>query len=256
MSGFQFTRPNTFPPIVKNLIIINVLVYMAQLFLPAQYHVTRTLQLYPIMPEQLHEMLVQVGFYEPGEGFKPYQIATHLFAHSPQLYVHILFNMFALFTFGRVLENVWGPKRFLLFYFICGVGAAALHLAIQYYRCDALLQAVIAQNPDAPNIVEAVKQNPHIANMVGAVGPALGASGAIMGLFIAFGYLFPNSELYFMFIPIPIKAKWAVLIFAGIDLFGGLSGTDNVAHFAHLGGALTGFILVLIWTKWSRKRFY
>jgi membrane associated rhomboid family serine protease len=159
--------------------------------------------------------------------------------------IHILFNMFGLWMFGRILENVWGAKRFLVFYLICGVGAAACHLAIQYFRCQELLHAIKANDPIAQNLI-------------GAASPALGASGAIMGIFAAFGYLFPNTELYLMFIPIPIKAKWAMLGLAAYDLFGGVANMsgDNVAHFAHLGGAVTGFILVLIWNKSSRRRFY
>jgi membrane associated rhomboid family serine protease len=132
--------------------------------------------------------------------------------------------MFALWMFGRILENVWGPKRFLLFYFICGIGAAAAHLLIQYLN--------------------------------GGIAPVVGASGAIMGVFAAFAYLFPNTEMYFLFIPFPIKAKWMVIGLAAFDLFGGISGGDNIAHFAHLGGALTGFILVLIWNRTNRRRFY
>lgn len=244
MSDFRFTRPDAFPPIVKNLIIINVLVFVAQIALP-QFNITERIQLYPIMPEKLLQILKQspVPYYPEGFSFQPYQIATHMFSHGG--FAHILFNMFALYTFGRVLESVWGPKRFLLFYLVCGVGAAALHLIMQYFRCEQLLQALLAQSPN-------------VKNLSGAIAPAVGASGAIMGLFVAFGYLFPNSELYMMFIPVPIKAKWAVLIFAGIDLFGGFSNIsgDNVAHFAHLGGALTGFILVLIWNKTGKKRFY
>jgi rhomboid-like protein len=197
------------------------------------------------MPAELHQILVDNKIYEPFEGFYPYQIATHLFAHSPQMIMHILFNMFGLWMFGRILENVWGAKRFLLFYLICGVGAAACHLAIQYFRCQELLHAIKANDPIAQNLI-------------GAASPALGASGAIMGIFAAFGYLFPNTELYLMFIPIPIKAKWAMLGLAAYDLFGGVANMsgDNVAHFAHLGGAVTGFILVLIWNKSSRRRFY
>ncbi|MGZ3836992.1 MAG: rhomboid family intramembrane serine protease [Flavisolibacter sp.] len=245
MSNFRFTRPDNFPPIVKNLIIINVLVYIAQVTLDKQFQITEKISLYPIMPAQLHEILVANHIYEPFEKFYPYQIATHLFAHSPQMLFHILFNMFGLWMFGRILENVWGGKRFLLFYLICGVGAAACHLAIQYLRCQELLQAIQANDPS-------------VQNLIGAAAPALGASGAIMGIFAAFGYLFPNTELYIMFIPIPVKAKWAMLGLAAIDLFGGvanLSG-DNVAHFAHLGGAVTGFILVVIWNKTGRRRFY
>ena len=231
MSDFRYYRPDSFPPIVKNLIIINVLVWIAQLSLDSTMGITEKLMMYPI---QHH-------------AFQPYQIATHMFAHAPfpALY-HILFNMFGLWMFGRVLENVWGPKRFLLFYLACGVGAAALHLGIQYYRWEEA-EALLA----AGNTTEAI-------SLASSIGPALGASGAIMGIFAAFGYLFPNTELYIMFIPVPIKAKWAVIGLAAIDIFGGvanLSG-DNIAHFAHLGGALTGFIMVLIWNKSNRKRFY
>jgi membrane associated rhomboid family serine protease len=150
--------------------------------------------------------------------------------------------MFALWMFGRILENVWGPKRFLVFYLASGVGAAALHLTMQYFRCEALLQEILAHNPNV--------------SPAGAIAPALGASGAIMGLFAAFAYLFPNTELFFLFIPFPIKAKWLVLIMVGLDLFGGFSNSDNVAHFAHLGGAITGFIIVFIWNKTNRRTLY
>ncbi len=246
MSDFRYTRPDSFPPIVKNLIIINALVFLAQVVL-TNVNFTEWIQLYPIMPEQLHDILVQSKhpLYRNGQRFEPYQIATHMFAHSPTMIFHILFNMFALWMFGRILENVWGPKRFLLFYIACGVGAALAHLAIQYFRCEQLLQAILTDSPE-------------VGNLLGAVAPAVGASGAVMGIFAAFAYLFPNTELYIMFIPVPVKAKWAVLGLAAIDLFGGVANFsgDNVAHFAHLGGALTGFILVLIWNKTSRKRFY
>lgn len=203
----MYTRPDSFPPIVKNLIIINVLVFVAGMFLEGQFDLLNEFALKPI-----------------GVGFLPYQLATHMFTHAS--ITHILFNMFGLWMFGRVLENVWGPKRFLLFYLICGVGAAAAHLAVQYFT--------------------------------GGYSAAVGASGAVMGILAAFAYLFPNTELYLMFIPIPIKAKWAVLGMILLDLFlgvGQVSG-DNIAHFAHLGGAATGFILVLIWNRTNRRRFY
>ena len=208
MSNFNYYKPNNFPPIVKNLIIINVIVFVAQYMLDEKYGITDLFALWPIDSPK----------------FKPYQIATHMFTHGGVS--HILFNMFSLWMFGRILETVWGPKRFLLFYLISGVGAAAVHLAVQHFT--------------------------------GGYAAAVGASGAIMGLLAAFGYLFPNTELYMMFIPIPIKAKWGVLIFVAIDLFGGIGrfAGDNIAHFAHLGGAATGFILVLIWNKGNRKNFY
>lgn len=228
MSYFRQHRPNNLPPIVKNLIIINVLVYVAQLVFSGGFNLTETIMLYPPMYPQ----------------FEPYQIATHMFAHSPGSFFHIIFNMFALWMFGRTLENVWGPKRFLLFYLACGVGAAALHMFMQYVNYEQMQAAL-----DASNMEKAQQY----AN---ALAPALGASGAVMGIFAAFAYLFPNTELFIMFIPFPIKAKWAVLGLAAFDLFGGITNMGNIAHFAHLGGAITGFILVFIWNKNNRKHFY
>jgi membrane associated rhomboid family serine protease len=240
MSEFRYTRPDSFPPIVKNLVIINVLVYLAQVFLDNKYAITEKLMLWPIVPEKLEQL---IG--EP-QRFHPYQIATHLFSHAPlPNFYHILFNMFALWMFGRVLENFWGAKRFLFFYLACGVGAAALHLAIQYFRCEQLLQAVLA-NDEAG-----------IAHLRGALAPALGASGAIMGIMAAFAFLFPNTELLLIPFPFPIKAKWLVLAYVVLDLVGGLGFSgDNIAHFAHLGGAITGFIIVFIWNKTNRKTLY
>jgi rhomboid-like protein len=202
--------------------------------------------LYPIMPAGFRNWLTEQNALDDYQKFQPYQIFTHLFSHSPTMFAHILFNMFALWMFGRILENVWGPKRFLFFYLASGVGAAALHLAMQYFRCEQVWQSIQAGNPPSPE------------KILGAISPALGASGAIMGLFAAFAFLFPNTELIFLFIPFPIKAKWMVLIMVGLDLFGGFSKTsgDNVAHFAHLGGAITGFIIVFIWNKTNRKTLY
>lgn len=246
MSNFRFTRPDAFPPIVKNLIIINVLVFLAQVTIGKQYDLTERISLYPILSQGMKEIVMNSPQLQPYYGFQPYQVATHMFAHSPSMIFHIFFNMFGLWMFGKILENVWGGKRFLLFYLICGVGAAACHLLISSIRCEQLFEAFQAQDMA------------RIRDLSGAVSPALGASGAVMGIFVAFGYLFPNTELYLMFIPIPIKAKWAMIGLAAIDLFGGVANIsgDNVAHFAHLGGALTGFILVLIWNKTSRRRFY
>jgi len=247
MSDFRYTRPDRFPPIVKNLIIINVLVYAAQIILANQYAITEKLMLWPLMPEKLHNLLVEANFLDSSQKFQPYQIATHMFAHAPPPgFYHILFNMFTLWMFGRVLENVWGTKRFLTFYLACGLGAAALHLGMQYFRCEQLLEAF--NNNDIQGV----------QSKLGAVAPALGASGAIMGVMAAFAYLFPNTELFIMFLPFPIKAKWAMLGLAAIDLFGGVAkiSGDNLAHFAHLGGALTGFIIVLIWNKTNRKTLY
>lgn len=238
MSQFRFTRPDNFPPVVKNLIIINVLVFLAQVTLGNQFGITEKLMLYPVMfPE-----------------FKPYQLFTHMFAHSPAVLFHIIFNMFGLWMFGKVLENVWGGKRFLIFYMACGLGAAALHILMQYIRyeqLESLWQAAV-------NAGDMIRAQSYVNQLSSELGPALGASGAVMGIFVAFGYLFPNTELYIMLIPIPIKAKWAMIGLVAIDLFGGVAKVsgDNVAHFAHLGGALTGFIIVLIWNKTNRKTLY
>ena len=207
MSQFRFARPNAFPPIIKNLIIINVLVFVAQMILDPSIGLTYKIALWPFGTEE----------------FEPYQIATHMFSHGS--IGHIFFNMYALWMFGKELENRWGPKRFLLFYLLCGVGAAIVHLVVEH--------------------------------ILGGGRPALGASGAVMGVSVAFAYLFPNTEFILFPLPVPLKAKWLVTAYVAIDLFSGVSGRgDGVAHFAHLGGALTGFILVLIWQKTDRKRFY
>jgi len=216
MSDYRFTRPDRFPPVVKNLIIINVLVWIAQLIYDKQWGLTLKIGLWP----------VNTPFFEP------YQLITHMFAHASYdgnnniIFFHILFNMFGLYMFGRILENIWGPKRFLFFYLACGIGAAGAHLLMQY--------------------------------LLGTFSFAVGASGAVMGIFIAFGYLFPNTELMIIPIPVPIKAKWLVLFYVLIDLFGGIGqiAGDDIAHFAHLGGALTGFLIVFFWNKTNRKTLY
>lgn len=229
----QYYRPNNFPPVVKNLIIINVLVFVAQLTMENQFHLTEKLMLWPVMFDE----------------FRPYQVFTHMFAHSPTIIFHIIFNMFGLWMFGKLLENVWGHKRFLFFYLACGLGAALLHMLVQYLRYPHIIEEV--------NAALAIGDRATATAVYSQLGPALGASGAVMGIFVAFGYLFPNSPLYIMFIPIPIKAKWVMMGLVAYDLFGGFSGTgDNIAHFAHLGGALTGLIIVIIWNKTNRRTLY
>lgn len=216
MSNFRFTRMDRFPPVVKNLIIINILVWVAQLIYDKQINLTLKIGLWPIDTPY----------------FKPYQVATHMFAHATYdrggniMFFHILFNMFGLYMFGRILENVWGSKRFLFFYLACGVGAAAAHLIMQY--------------------------------VMGGYSFAVGASGAVMGVFVAFGYLFPNTQLMIIPIPVPVKAKWVVIVYILIDLFGGFGNVagDKIAHFAHLGGALTGFLIVFFWNKTNRRTLY
>jgi len=233
MSNFRFTRADNFPPIVKNLIIINVLVFLAQSAFDQEYHITEKLGLWPV----------------ESENFRPYQIVTHMFTHGGV--GHIFFNMFGLWMFGKTLENVWQAKRFLFFYLACGLGAAFAHMAVDYFHYKDLFAY-------ARFLTDAGQDDVAFRLLNSSVGPTIGASGAIMGIFAAFAYTFPNTELYIMLIPVPVKAKWAVLGMVAIDLFSGIGkfSGDNVAHFAHLGGALTGFILVYIWNKTNRKSLY
>jgi rhomboid family protein len=244
MSDFRYYRPSNFPPVVKNLVIINAIVYVAQLALQKQFQLTNKLMLYPVLPHRLNQILDSQNVLGNDPHFMPYQIFTHMFAHDPTNFFHLLFNMLILWMFGRVLENVWGPKKFLFFYLACGVGAAVLHLGVQYLRAEQVLHAYFAGDGATAS------------RIMGTLGPALGASGAIMGIMAAFAYLFPNTELYIMFLPIPIKAKWVVLGYVAYDLIGGIASADNIAHFAHLGGAITGFIIIFIWNKTNRKTFY
>jgi len=246
MSNVRFTRSDNFP-VVKNLVVINVLVFVAQIIFDNQYQITEKFTLQPIISDHLREALRQNAPTVEIPHFSPYQIFTHMFTHAPlPMIFHILFNMLVLWVFGRVLESVWGSKRFLTFYLVCGIGAAVFHLLVQYLRSEYLLLPVVLNMDQAG-----------FDKYAGALAGAIGASGAIMGVMAAFAYLFPNTPLYLMFVPIPIKAKWAILIYAAYDLFGGFGVIhDNVAHFAHLGGAITGFIMVFIWNKTNRKTFY
>src|SRR5689334_10438260 len=164
MSEVRYIRPQNFPPVVKNLIIINVLVWVGQLLLDPKFDLTNKLMLWPYMPKVLQSM------FPPEQQFNPYQLITYMFAHAPYgsdaFIIHIAFNMLALWMFGRILESVWGSKRFLIFYLICGIGAALFHLGIQYFNCERLVHAV--QNGDVAAQ----------AKLIGAIAPALGASGA------------------------------------------------------------------------------
>jgi membrane associated rhomboid family serine protease len=209
-------------PIVFNLIVINVLVFLIQKLFDGPGDVG-------IVSNKL-----AIHHYD-SQFFEPYQVVTNMFAHGG--IAHIAFNMFALYTFGVWLERVWGPKRFLIFYLICGLVAGLTQMMF---------------------LKDKIVFDPGMGQNVLYIGSALGASGAIMGLFGAFGYLFPNTELQMLFIPVPIKAKYMVAIMAAIDLFGGLGpgAGDGIAHYAHLGGLVMGFILVIIWNKTNKKTFY
>ncbi len=233
--SYQRYRPSDTPPVVKNLIIINIIVFIAQL----------------VFDKGQATLTNKIGLWSASsENFKPYQIVTSMFAHSPTLFLHIVFNMFVLWSFGKILEMVWKEKRFLFFYLACGVGAAIVHLAVMYFRYgDVVIPPDFETTGFDPSKLDAYYS---------LAAPAVGASGAIMGIMAAFALLFPNTELYLMFLPIPIKAKWAVLGYVAIDLLGGIGQFkgDNIAHFAHLGGALTGLIIVLVWNKTNKRTLY
>ena len=268
-------RPNSLfsmPPVVKNLIMINVVMLVA----------TWALGRIGI------DLTSKLGLYYPGSpNFEPYQLLTHMFMHGG--FTHLLFNMFALYMFGKVLEMVWGPKRFLFYFFVTGLGAAALHLFVNYLEISSMQKSVSAfintpsldlmasfvkaniKNPaswvndfingwyEAPNSPAYIQQAYDIMQRIVAERinvPTVGASGAVFGVLLAFGMLFPNTELMLLFPPIPIKAKYFVIGYGLIELYLGITQSDsNVAHFAHLGGMVFGFFLIKYWNKTTRS-FY
>jgi membrane associated rhomboid family serine protease len=184
--------------------------------------------------------------YFAAPAFKPYQFITYMFMHGG--FMHIFFNMYAVFMFGAILENLWGPKRFLFYYIFTGLGAAAIQLLVYYYQLMPMMEQTNTLLHEAKDYViqsQIIEQRNEYLNRFIVIG----ASGSLFGLLIAFGMLFPNSELMLMFIPIPIKAKYFVAGYGLIELFSGISNNplDDVAHFAHLGGMLFGFILLMIW---------
>ena len=211
------------PPVVKNLLIINVLLYLAT-FTMNRFHIDLTDYL------GLHFFLAS--------DFKPYQLITYMFMHGN--FEHLFFNMFALWMFGNTLENIWGSKRFLLFYMVCGIGAGLCQEVVQYIQYATTLAQYDSVNLGGGQVISMASY----LNLMNTVG----ASGAIYGLLLAFGMMFPNSMIYLYFF-VPIKAKWFVIGYAVIELVSGFIGGGNVAHFAHLGGMLFGLILILVWTK-------
>jgi membrane associated rhomboid family serine protease len=271
MGGFQIL-----PPVVKNLLIINVLFFVATIVF-ARLGVDLDTWL------GLH--------YFSADNFHIWQPITYMFMHSN--FGHLFFNMFALWMFGSAVENYWGAKRFLIFYFITGIGAGITHYAVLALTLQPdinLINAFVA-DPTFENFAAFYNDN-HIPGMTVAFRDMLeqsyqhlshfpsdtavlnqlsdhlellrseyvnahvivGASGAVFGLLLAFGMLFPNSQIYLYFL-IPIKAKWFVLIYGAIELFYGITGTaDGIGHFAHLGAMLFGFILIMIWRHNNRRR--
>ncbi len=215
---------SSWPPATKSIIIINVLVFIMTL-VDRDFMIRNFALFYPASPL-----------------FKPWQVVSHMFMHGG--FWHIFFNMYTLFIFGSVLERVWGTKKYLLFYFVTGLGAAALHTGVQWIEVQHYMSQIAAGDP-------AAAQN--IGDLMRI--PTVGASGAIYGLLLGYGMLYPDAVLALIFPPIALKAKWFVIIFAVIELLTGLTGTGGgVAHFAHLGGMLFGWLLILYWKR--RNRLY
>lgn len=274
------------PPAVKNLLIINGLMFLALMMCQQVFHI------------DLNDIL---GLHYLGsEAFKPYQLITYMFMHGSLM--HIFFNMFALFMFGRMLEQIWGAKKFLIYYFVTGIGAVLIHALVLFFELSpvtnaidtfladpntAQLQAFITShkfqvspylsadmwqsfqsfqsnvstwqvNPDdykaKAQVVEFMMDyRSYYLNLPTVVG----ASGAVFGILLAFGMTFPNVQLMLLFPPIPIKAKWFVMGYGAIELYYAVANQpgDNVAHFAHLGGMIFGFALIKYWNKNQFTRF-
>ncbi|MDB4533625.1 rhomboid family intramembrane serine protease [Vicingaceae bacterium] len=238
------------PPVVKNLLIINGLFYLATIMLKSQGV----------------DLADYLGLhYWKSEGFRPHQLVTYIFMHSSRDFTHVLFNMFAVYMFGRVLEGVWGAKRFLIYYMITGIGAGVIQLLVAHIRLIPMMSEIPQEGIDMimTEGYGALLEGKNFVDPVMAQANALinsvtvGASGAVFGILLAFGMLFPNTELMLLFPPIPIKAKWFVLGYGAIELYSGFANNpnDNVAHFAHLGGMLFGFVLIQMWKK-DRGNFY
>ena len=226
------------PVVTKNIIIINLLFWMASIALP-----------------KVGIDLINIGglHFPWATDFYAFQFFSYMFLHDTSSLGHVFFNMFAVFMFGRVLENVWGPKRFLLLYIIRGLAAAVVQEAVCFYNLKDLVFA--SQDYVNLNGVEIIHKNEYLNYFI-----TIGASGSVFGILLAFGMLFPNVPLYLMFIPVPIKAKYFVVFYGLAELFMGVAnfGGDNVAHFAHLGGMLFGYFMIRYWRKKDNDngRFY
>lgn len=238
-------------PVTKHLLIINVIMWLATIVFQRAGVV------------DLNRWL-GLHFWQASE-FNPIQLLTSMFMHDTRGIAHIFFNMFSLWMFGSLLERVMGSKRYLFYYLSCGIGAAL----VQELVWQLTWQDIIASNVTGPvgasigEIIKAINegQAPFTLNdLFNDLFLVIGASGAVFGILLAFGMLFPNMPLYLFFIPIPIKAKWVVIAYGLLELYFGISGSmDHVAHFAHLGGMIAGIIMILYWRHngtLSRNGYY
>lgn len=260
MQPYRSPLSGGLPTVVKNLLIINVLLFVAKMGLGTDGYGQSVLDTHLGM------------YYFTSPNFRPWQIVTHMFMHGN--FMHLAVNMFGLFMFGAPVEQMWGPQRFLKYYLLCGLGAAVLHTAVNTMEVRQDTERVAAYGVDVdlvrgtadrlkypledalPLLDDEVRRTGAPEDAVAQLyfdhyGAMVGASGAIFGILLAFGMFFPNVELIMIFLPIPIKAKYFVVLYGLFELFKGLQGAqgDNVAHFAHLGGMIFGFLLIRHWRK-------
>jgi len=217
------------PPITKNLIIINVLFFLGGI----------------VAPRYGLELSTYLGLhFFMADNFNPAQLISYMFMHGSL--THLFFNMFAVWMFGRILEQIWGPKRFLFYYIACGIGAGLVQELVQYIQYAVELSAYDKVDM-GEGLILPMKQYLNMMNTVGA-------SGAVYAILLAFGMLFPNEKMFIIPFPFPIKAKYFVAGYAVIELMEGIANnpTDNVAHFAHLGGMIFGFLLIIYWRRKNR----
>ncbi len=237
---------NFMPVVVKNLLIINGLFFLATISLETAYRI---------------DLFQKLGLFMPGSpNFQPYQFVSHMFMHAN--FNHIFFNMFALWMFGTAIENLMGSRRFLIYYMITGFGAAFLHLGVNYIELLSLRNELLNAGLSLQELRQYVESPPETfrsdiaATLAGYIRkfiiPTVGASGAVFGILLAFGMFFPNSYIY-LFFAVPIKAKYFVMGYGALELYFGIFSRpgDNIAHFAHLGGMLFGYLLI---RYWRRKR--
>lgn len=243
MSDYRPTQFNILPEVIKNLLIINGLFFMGTVVFESSFGA---------------DVYRYLGLHLPGSPqFMVHQLITHMFMHGN--FGHILFNMFALWMFGNSLENVWGGKRFLIYYMVTGLGAAFIHMGVSMFEALSLQNELMSLGATgdqlatwrAMSIDEAIRQPALIRDYALKYAiPTVGASGAVFGILLAFGMLFPNVRIYLYF-AIPIKAKYFVIGYGLLELINGISNdpSSNIAHFAHLGGMLFGFILIKFWRR-------
>ncbi|MDR2040612.1 MAG: rhomboid family intramembrane serine protease [Bacteroidales bacterium] len=271
---------NRISPVVKNLLIINILFFLATFICESRFGAGL-----------INPMIRYLALFYPGSVyFEPYQFVTHMFMHGGLM--HIFFNMYALWMFGSPIENAWGGKRFLFYYLFTGLGAAALHTLVNhvvFHQVQVDINAFMdapspelfkqfleahkdgfttqalgtwysvykewAANPSASGFAQQAVEVMEIMKMNMMSIPTVGASGAIFGILLAFGMMYPNVQLMLLFPPIAIRAKWFVLAYGGIELFLGFSQPgSNIAHFAHVGGMLFGYILIRFWVYQARNK--